>query len=762
MIQQIHQATTNRRARFVVAGYAMMVPVDILCGAIAVLLGITVWRLPFLIPRLARTRYTVMIGELSHWHEVLLNELLFWLGDLVQLLQILCVTVLLIQAPSLMNRLWRMAKIHSKNTGFSSLIRSKGRACWDKMTANKAMCATGEVRSGVDLPDEVMLKIFSYLSFSCLVLNAAPVCCQWHNLAEDESLWKNLVLSDQRWPGLTAASSQVKKNKRKGKTYKQLFKYKHCVWQNRQKLLLGFAAKNGEEDYKLGYRYVIYQEFFFALRRIPHTVMLPAKIIGYLTTPILSYLLEWRDSFGLHLVPIGSIRSGLSQYNNFWGMQTYLLGVSACCLWFIVHDLLLLLLTPVFLAMCLTTLGGPLWQRPPSPVVLNIIDFLTGITLPFVLAYLLAYITWPLLLLLLVLDLSWSLHVWLLMFLCICICILLAVVALHWFKTASRTLLRYRPTRLWVWLGECAVSAYTRLTLNLEAIARLVTVVVKKVGSFLSATIKRAVFAVFNLCTDVWLIFRHKLLGSNNRALAFMTKSCYNHGAFGNLLLTVVVPLWMFWPLSLPYLFGSQALYIPAFLVCVRLFLAGYKVVDRNWGDKIAQFREQKLNVESVVMEIGPAEEHGIRVTVKATKPVELELKDFRLHIEGKRFWNALKKRVGAGLVSTFKLTMHPLNIKPFMIPDTFPAGSNRFDTVVSFGTEGRVHISKPTIIAKLRELQEAGDHELQLRLEYGDYNFGWTALGTLAVVTTRPSQMLSLANTNRSFTIKKEDAQVL
>jgi hypothetical protein len=59
-----------------------------------------------------------------------------------------------------------------------------------------------------------------------------------------------------------------------------------------------------------------------------------------------------------------------------------------------------------------------------------------------------------------------------------------------------------------------------------------------------------------------------------------------------------------------------------------------------------------------------------------------LELKDFRLHLEGKRFWGMLKKLVGSGLISTFKWTMHPLNIKPFMSPNTFPTDSTRFDTV--------------------------------------------------------------------------------
>jgi len=73
----------------------------------------------------------------------------------------------------------------------------------------------------------------------------------------------------------------------------------------------------------------------------------------------------------------------------------------------------------------------------------------------------------------------------------------------------------------------------------------------------------------------------------NNRVLASLTKWCYRHGAFGNLLLTFIVPAWMFWPMTIPYYFSSYALILPALFLCGMLLRTGYRIVDRNWGNKV-------------------------------------------------------------------------------------------------------------------------------------------------------------------------------
>lgn len=85
-------------------------------------------------------------------------------------------------------------------------------------------------------------------------------CSDWWCLAEDDSLWRALLFSDSRWPGLGPDSPQVAKNQRRRKTLKQLFRFKHLGWQNQQRVLL--ALSPGANDYKLGYRYVIHQVRF--------------------------------------------------------------------------------------------------------------------------------------------------------------------------------------------------------------------------------------------------------------------------------------------------------------------------------------------------------------------------------------------------------------------------------------------------------------------------------------------------------------------
>ncbi|BBI16239.1 F-box-like domain-containing protein [Neochlamydia sp. S13] len=47
------------------------------------------------------------------------------------------------------------------------------------------------VTSIKQLPDELLLHIFSFLQVFCL-LEVELICHQWKNLAKDKALWKNL------------------------------------------------------------------------------------------------------------------------------------------------------------------------------------------------------------------------------------------------------------------------------------------------------------------------------------------------------------------------------------------------------------------------------------------------------------------------------------------------------------------------------------------------------------------------------------------
>lgn len=118
-----------------------------------------------------------MMGEMSHWHEVVLFELLFCCIDLLQLLQVICIVALIIQAPSLFRRLCRLALRHNKETGFSTALRRQGQSYLAKVVPKRRQEPDGTSPTyGLELPDEVVVRIFSNLNFKELALGAGLVC----------------------------------------------------------------------------------------------------------------------------------------------------------------------------------------------------------------------------------------------------------------------------------------------------------------------------------------------------------------------------------------------------------------------------------------------------------------------------------------------------------------------------------------------------------------------------------------------------------
>ena len=57
------------------------------------------------------------------------------------------------------------------------------------------------------LPDQVLVKIFSYFEYKDLLLAAALVCKRWEKLSSDSDLWQSLDLS--RLPGRSDISTRT-------------------------------------------------------------------------------------------------------------------------------------------------------------------------------------------------------------------------------------------------------------------------------------------------------------------------------------------------------------------------------------------------------------------------------------------------------------------------------------------------------------------------------------------------------------------------
>lgn len=76
-------------------------------------------------------------------------------------------------------------------------LSSNGKTYIGNMFSNlKSLCISSYNYSEIScLPDEILIKIFSYLSTQELCLSVAPVCRKWRQMSCDHSLWRTLDFS---------------------------------------------------------------------------------------------------------------------------------------------------------------------------------------------------------------------------------------------------------------------------------------------------------------------------------------------------------------------------------------------------------------------------------------------------------------------------------------------------------------------------------------------------------------------------------------
>jgi hypothetical protein len=93
-----------------------------------------------------------------------------------------------------------------------------------------------------------------------------------------------------------------------------------------------------------------------------------------------------------------------------------------------------------------------------------------------------------------------------------------------------------------------------------------------------------------------------RVFNHNNKLLGRLTRWCYKmgnigsytskwnaHNLSGEVLLIPITFGWILWPLVLPSLLQSFAMYIPCGLLSLFLLKRSWKVVDMNWGEKKPQ-----------------------------------------------------------------------------------------------------------------------------------------------------------------------------
>jgi len=169
-----------------------------------------------------------------------------------------------------------------------------------------------------------------------------------------------------------------------------------------------------------------------------------------------------------------------------------------------------------------------------------------------------------------------------------------------------------------------------------------------------------------------------------------------------------------------------------------------------------ALYQEVPFKVTSITIKCPAFQGHGISVQINGTKSRDFTIRQARLVIEGNQFWDTLGNLLGSVIMSTFRHTLHPVILCPtYMNPNSISKKSTSVNTTISFGTgqnNSSVKFKDTTFLSKLKEIVEKGDPQLSLVIEYGDDDYGWSTVGELARIQTKPSLILEAIQSNRNL----------
>eukprot|EP00727_Mastigamoeba_balamuthi_P010595 m51a1_g6158 hypothetical protein (1933) ;mRNA; f:322974-330132 len=207
--------------------------------------------------------------------------------------------------------------------------------------------------------------------------------------------------------------------------------------------------------------------------------------------------------------------------------------------------------------------------------------------------------------------------------------------------------------------------------------------------------------------------------------------------------------LWAYWPFVAVGIARAAlwrywySLFLFAVPASAFLTWKGYFAVKLNWKE---QPRIVRQGLSDVVITGEFPQGGGIRLSIRATKPAELTIKQAILKIESDEFWRLVAQVVKGGqqLVSTFKILLYPVKLVPdYLNAQDFAAGRTDLSTAISFGTEGRWKIKKKLVLRYAQAIVERGDPEVRLVVEFGVKGLRWQRYGTLCEATTRLSVLL-------------------
>eukprot|EP01103_Thecamoeba_quadrilineata_P021507 TRINITY_DN9900_c0_g1_i1.p1 TRINITY_DN9900_c0_g1~~TRINITY_DN9900_c0_g1_i1.p1 ORF type:complete len:1208 (+),score=273.78 TRINITY_DN9900_c0_g1_i1:52-3675(+) len=140
---------------------------------------------------------------------------------------------------------------------------------------------------------------------------------------------------------------------------------------------------------------------------------------------------------------------------------------------------------------------------------------------------------------------------------------------------------------------------------------------------------------------------------------------------------------------------------------------------------------------------------HGIVVHLTGKKQSGFSISGIRLSVDGGDFWDAVEKTVGAMVLSVIRGAFYPFDITSFLPAQAFASFSTQVNAKIIIGTGSppnqRVRFRETAIQKMLTQLQESGDNELVIRVQYRESDYdSWEDDHILCELTTRPSNLLS------------------
>eukprot|EP01105_Mastigella_eilhardi_P021910 TRINITY_DN5349_c0_g1_i1.p1 TRINITY_DN5349_c0_g1~~TRINITY_DN5349_c0_g1_i1.p1 ORF type:complete len:2864 (-),score=408.93 TRINITY_DN5349_c0_g1_i1:104-8695(-) len=692
---------------------------DVFCALLlACMLPVTPWRVYF---SLADR------GGSVDWHRATCNNFGQLPLDVAALFCLLFVTVTLVHAPE--TWLCLCAPL-------GSLLRRKSRG-------------EGSINY---VSDDALRCIFSHLPPLEALTTCSLVCRRWRSVLVDPALWRSFAQRD--FP-------DEREKIVRGPAGRALQFYLRIYRRHRgARPHTAYARRRQQQP---SHRFVFAQARL-AIVDLPHTLLLPAKLLAVLLcVPVLGYA-RWRLDTGVGLTYLSGGAHVTRAWDtlSFWTLHALLFGLPLFPAAVVLNELAFVLSAFNYACMFVLTAGNMPPERLP-PCALAALHVMQSAAAPVLLLCQLPLFLLPVAASLVMHSYFPSLSAllprgW-----------MLAAAQCAWsvlvFPAAESLTLKHWYGRFQAFAPGIVYRA--ALHVVLEAAAALRVALRRLLARALAAVWRALSFAATAAQALLQLVLAALTL--NNRVLANITARCFYWGLTGNLLLVPLCVAWFTWPLVFAVVAAGLRVsaLAPAIVATIFLLRQANRLVPLNWGRRPCDPRP-RLRLTGFYLinrpELGRTGQTEVRFTADAiaappvpaatvtrAKPLVAHA---ALALYGDAFWRDVATVAGATAARLFRAMFHPVALAPGRTPaaawDACARGTAR-----TLDCSFVAPVSAATLRAALERLRDlpGGDSELALRVEHGEFVLiEWVRAGVLTDCNTTPSALLRALNTGKNM----------